>query len=149
MANVNVVYGCTGQRTMYMGMDLANLKPECALGERPPVDKDLALERKVYTVAELLSDVNRPAKPKQPKLSATDKQKEAYKKKLAEYPEKYRHYANATKFNLMLNMMMRDEVVDRNTKVKVGSDGRLKEVYVVKTKEAYRMFGNTYYGKNF
>jgi hypothetical protein len=143
----NVTTGSTGQRTMFMGLDLSNLKPECALGERAPIDKELTLDKKVYTVADLMTEVSRPQKPKKPKLNATEQQVANYKKKMAEYPEKYRLFSNATKFNLMFNMMLEEGVVTRNTKVKVGHDGRLKEVYVVKTKESYRMFGNTYYGK--
>lgn len=148
MPNVNVVYGSTGQRTMFMGMDLTcDMKVAHALGERPPLEKELTLDRTVYTVGELLQEVNRPQKPKPLKLGATEKQVETYNQKMAEYPEKYRMYANATKFNLMLHMMLDEGVVTRTTKVKVGYDGRLQEVYVVKTKEAYRMFGKTYYGK--
>jgi hypothetical protein len=51
------------------------------------------------------------------------------------------------KYDLILNMMLRDGVIDYDTKVKVGSEGRLREVYLVKEKEAYRIFGKTYYGK--
>lgn len=111
MPNVNVVYGCTGQRTMWMGFDLANLSPECALGERPPVEKEITLDKKVYVVGDLMeSDFG-------------------------------------LKYDLILNMMLRDGVIDYDTKVKVGSEGRLREVYLVKEKEAYRIFGKTYYGK--
>jgi len=43
--------------------------------------------------------------------------------------------------------MLRDGTVETDTVVQVGQNGRLKEVYVVKQKEAYRMFGKTFYGK--
>ena len=56
-------------------------------------------------------------------------------------------YRNAMKYDLILNIMLRDGVVDFDTKVKVGAEGRLCEVYLVKEKEAYRVFGTTYYGK--
>lgn len=111
MATVNVVYGCTGQRTMFMGMDLANLKPECALGETAPIDKEITLDKKVYLVGDLLR---------------------------SDYGLKY---------DLILRMMLKDGTIDYDTKVKVGSDGRLREVFLIKEKEAYRIFGKTYYGK--
>jgi hypothetical protein len=105
------VFGCTGKRTLYMGMDLANLQPECALGEISPIDKVITLDKKVYVVGDLMkSDFG-------------------------------------LKYDLILNMMLRDGVIDYDTKVKVGSEGRLREVYLVKEKEAYRIFGKTYYGK--
>lgn len=51
------------------------------------------------------------------------------------------------KYDLILRMMLADGVIDYDTKVKVGSEGRLREIYLVKEKEAYRIFGKTYYGK--
>jgi hypothetical protein len=100
-----------GDRAFYMGLDLGNLKPECALGEESPIMKEIALDKKVYIVSDLL-------------------------------------YSNfGLKYDLILNMMMADGVIDYDTKVKVGSEGRLREVYLVKEKEAYRIFGKTYYGK--
>lgn len=107
----NVTTGSTGERTMFMGFDLSNLKVEGALGETPMVDKDVKLDSKVYTVGKLLS---------------TD---------------------YGLKYDLILNMMMRDGTVDLSTKVQVGSNGRLREVMVVETKDAYRIWGKTYYGK--
>lgn len=107
----NVTTGSTGERTMFMGLDLSNLKVECALGERPPVEKELSRPNKKHVVRDLLqSDFG-------------------------------------LKFDLMLRMMMDEGVLDYDTKVEVASDGRLREVYVVKTKTAYRMFGKSYYGK--
>ena len=112
MANVNVVYGSTGERSMFMGMDLTcDMGVAHALGERPPVEKELTLSTKTYTVRDLL---------------------------MSEFGLKY---------DLLLRMMMKDNVVDYNSKVKVASDGRLREVFVMKTKEGHRMFGKTYYGK--
>ena len=109
---VNVVYGSTGQRSMFMGMDLScDMGVAHALGEKPVIDKDVTLEKKTYTVSELMR---------------------------SEFGLKY---------DLILNMMMRDGTIDHDTKVKVGSNGRLREVYLVKEKEAYRIFGKTYYGK--
>lgn len=100
-----------GDRAFYMGLDLGNLKPECALGESSPVEKEITLDKNVYIVSDLL-------------------------------------YSNfGLKYDLILNMMLRDGVIDYDTKVKVGSEGRLREVYLVKEKEAYRIFGKTYYGK--
>ena len=107
----NFVTGCTGERSIFMGMDLRNLKPECALGETPPIEKEITLDKKVYTVGDLMR---------------------------SDYGLKY---------DLILNMMMRDGTIDYDTKVKVGSDGRLREVFLVKEKEAYRIFGKSYYGK--
>lgn len=107
----NVVYGCTGERSMYMGMDLRNLKPECVLGETAPIDKEIKLDSKTYRVGDLMK---------------------------SEFGLKY---------DLILNMMMRDGTVDLSTKVQVGSNGRLREVFLVKEKEAYRIFGKTYHGK--
>jgi hypothetical protein len=100
-----------GDRAFYMGLDLGNLKPECALGESSPVEKEIALDKKVYVVGDLLqSDFG-------------------------------------LKYDLILRMMMQDGVIDYDTKVQVGSEGRLREVYLVTEKEAYRVFGKTYYGK--
>ena len=102
--------GVTGERSLWMGMDLRNLKPECALGEESPINKEIKLDKKTYTVSDLLnSNVG-------------------------------------LKYDLILRMMLKEGVVDYDTKVKVGSSGRLREVYLVKEKEAYRIFGNTYYG---
>lgn len=106
----NVTTGSTGERTMFMGFDLSNLKVECALGETPVVDKEVKLDSKVYTVGQLLSS------------------------------------NFGLKYDLILNMMMRDGTVKLDTKVKVGSNGRLREVYVVSQKQGYRIFGKTYYG---
>jgi hypothetical protein len=103
--------GVTGERSMYMGLDLRNLKPECALGEESPVFKEITLDKKVYTVSDLMT---------------------------SDYGLKY---------DLILNMMLRDGTIDYDTKVKVGSEGRLREVFLVKEKESYRIFGKTYYGK--
>jgi hypothetical protein len=111
MTTANVVYGSTGERSMFMGMDLSNLKPECALGETSPIDKEISLDKKVYVVRDLLQ---------------------------SDYGLKY---------DLILRMMMTDGVINYETKIQVGSDGRLREVYLVKEKEAYRIFGKTYYGK--
>jgi hypothetical protein len=100
-----------GDRAFYMGLDLGNLKPECALGETSPVEKEIVLGKKVYVVGDLLkSDFG-------------------------------------LKYDLILRMMMQDGVMDYDTKVQVGSEGRLREVYLVNEKEAYRLFGKTYYGK--
>lgn len=100
-----------GDRAFFMGLDLGNLKPECALGEESPVFKEITLDKKTYVVGDLLqSDFG-------------------------------------LKYDLLLRMMLADGVIDYDTKVKVGSEGRLREVYLVKEKEAYRIFGKTYYGK--
>lgn len=147
MANVNVVYGSTGQRSMFMGMDLTcEMGVAHALGERPPIEKDVVHQKGVYVVADLLREMNKPSKPKL-KENPTDKECVEFADKLNAYTEMYAQYSASVKYNLMLNMMMREGVVDRNTKVKVGSNGRLHEVYLVKAKEGYRMFGKTYYGK--
>lgn len=112
MATVNVVYGSTGQRTMFMGMDLScEMGVAHALGETPMIDKEIKLDTKKYVVRDLLQ---------------------------SDYGLKY---------DLILRMMMRDGVIDYDTKVQVGSVGRLREVFLVKEKEAYRLFGKTYYGK--
>jgi hypothetical protein len=111
MTTANVIYGSTGERSMFMGMDLSNLKPECALGETAPIDKEISLDKKVYVVRDLLQ---------------------------SDYGLKY---------DLILRMMINDGVINYETKIQVGSDGRLREVYLVKEKEAYRIFGKTYYGK--
>jgi len=112
MANVNVVYGSTGERSMFMGMDLTcDMGVAHALGERPPVEKELKRPSKKFTVRDLLMS------------------------------------EKGLSYDLMLRMMMDEGVVDYNTTVEVVSDGRLREVYNVKTKTAYRMFGKTYYGK--
>jgi len=107
----NVVYGSTGERSMFMGMDLTcDMKVSHALGERPVVDKEIQLGRENYKVGELLNS------------------------------------AIGLKYDLILRMMMRDGTIDYDTVVRVGYVGRLREVYVVKDKEAYRIFGKTYYG---
>lgn len=111
MATVNVVYGSTGQRSMFMGMDLScEMSVSHALGEKPVIDKDVTLDKEVYLVSQLLN---------------SDK---------------------GLKYDLILRMMMRDGVMDYDTKVRVGSNGRLREVFLVKEKQAYRIFGKTYYG---
>lgn len=107
----NVVYGCTGERSMFMGMDLRNLKPECVLGEAPVIDKEIKLGTKKYEVRDLL----------------------------------YSDFG--LKYDLILRMMLEEGVIDHDTIVQVGSEGRLREVYLVREKEAYRIFGKTYYGK--
>jgi hypothetical protein len=107
----NVVYGCTGERSMYMGMDLRNLTVECALGETPVIEKEINLDKKKYVVSDLL---------------------------MSDFGLKY---------DLILRMMLKDGVIKNSDKVQVGSDGRLREVFVCKTKEAYRIFGKTYHGK--
>ena len=100
-----------GDRVFYMGLDLGNLKPECALGEESPIMKEITLSSKSHVVGDLLkSDFG-------------------------------------LKYDLILRMMMQDGVMDYDTKVRVGSEGRLREVYLVKEKESYRLFGKTYYGK--
>jgi len=107
----NVVYGSTGERSMFMGMDLTcDFKVAHVLGERPVVDKEIIHEKSTHVVSDLLRDV------------------------------KY------MKYDLILRMMMKDGTIDYNTKVKVGYNGRLREVFLVKEKEAYRIFGKTYYG---
>lgn len=111
MATVNVVYGSTGQRTMFMGMDLScDMGVAHVLGEKPVIDKEIKLDREKYTVRELLNSTI------------------------------------GLKYDLILRMMMRDGTIDYDTKVLVGSNGRLREVYLVKEKQAYRIFGKTYYG---
>jgi len=105
------VYGSTGERSMFMGMDLTcDFKVSHALGERPVVDKEIQLGREKYKVGELLNS------------------------------------AIGLKYDLILRMMMRDGTIDYDTVVRVGYVGRLREVYVVKDEEAYRIFGKTYYG---
>lgn len=143
----NYVTGCTGERSIFMGMDLRNLKPECALGETPPIEKELLLGNTVYRVGDLLNAMSKPSQPKKPSETATKDQIKKYEKAMDVYYKKYDVYANANKFDLILNMMMRDGVIDYDTKIKVGSDGRLREVFLVKEKEAYRIFGKSYYGK--
>lgn len=106
----NVTTGSTGERTMFMGLDLSNLKQAHVLGETPVVDKDINLDKKEYTVSQLMSS------------------------------------DFGLKYDLILNMMLRDEVIKPTTKVKVGSNGRLREVYDIKAKQGYRIFGKTYYG---
>lgn len=107
----NVVYGSTGERTMFMGMDLTcDMKVSHALGERPVVDKEITHEKGTHVVSDLLRD------------------------------EKFIRY------DLILRMMMKDGTIDYDTKVKVGYNGRLREVFLVKEKEGYRIFGKTYYG---
>jgi len=117
---VNVVYGSTGQRSMWNGFDLTNLKPECALGEVAPIHKDIVHEKKKlngklrskFTVRELRED------------------------------ERW-----GIKYDLILDMMLRDGIIDEDSVVQVGSNGRLREVYLVKEKEAYRIFGKSYHGR--
>jgi hypothetical protein len=109
---VNLVYGSTGERSIFMGMDLTcDMGVAFALGEKPVIDKEIKRDKKKYTVGELQT---------------------------CDFGLKY---------DLMLNMMLRDGTVETDTVVQVGQNGRLKEVYVVKQKEAYRMFGKTFYGK--
>lgn len=107
----NVVYGSTGERSMFMGMDLTcDFRVAHALGETRLIDKEVPLSKKKYSVRDLLSsDVG-------------------------------------LKYDLILRMMMKDGTVDYDTSVKVGTNGRLREVYLVKEKEAYRIWGKTYYG---
>lgn len=112
MANVNVVYGSTGERSMFMGMDLTcDMGVAHALGEAPVIDKEIKLSTKKYEVRDLL----------------------------------YSEFG--LKYDLILRMMLKDGAIDHDTIVQVGSEGRLREVYLVKEKEAYRIFGKTYYGK--
>jgi hypothetical protein len=101
-----------GDRAFYMGLDLGNLKPECALGETSPIMKEVVYEKKLYTVHDLMYD-----------------------------------NTIGIKYDLILRTMLKDGVVDYDTKVQVGSNGRLREVYLVREKEGYRLFGKTYYGK--
>lgn len=108
---VNVTTGSTGQRSMFMGLDLSNLRAECALGETPVIEKEVALKSKVYTVSELLNN------------------------------------EVGLRFDLILRMMLDEGSVKESDKVKIGSNGRLLEVYVLRTKSSYRIFGKTYYGK--
>jgi|TARA_B110000046_G_scaffold73926_1_gene81794 hypothetical protein len=49
-------------------------------------------------------------------------------------------------YDLILRMMLKDGVITRQSKVKIGATGRLREVYDCKTQKAYRMWGKTYYG---
>jgi len=112
MPNVNVVYGSTGQRTMFMGMDLScEMRVSHALGERAPIHNVVTHEKGVHEVRDLLL------------------------------------YEKHIKYDLILRKMLEDGAIDHDTKVKVGSNGRLREVYLVKEKEAYRCFGTSYYGK--
>jgi hypothetical protein len=107
----NVVYGSTGERSMFMGMDLTcDFKVAHSLGERPVITKEVTLEKGTHVVRDLLRG------------------------------DKY------IKYDLVLRMMMKDGTIDYDTKVKVGSNGRLREVYLVKEKEAYRIFGKSYHG---
>lgn len=102
--------GVTGERSLWMGMDLRNLKPDCALGETSPVNQEIVLDKKVYVVGDLLqSDFG-------------------------------------LKYDLILRIMLKDGVIDYDSKIKVGSKGRLREVYVISDKQGYRIFGKTYYG---
>ena len=55
-------------------------------------------------------------------------------------------YEKHIKYDLILRKMLEEGVIDHDTKVRVGSNGRLREVYLVKEKEAYRCFGTSYYG---
>lgn len=107
----NVAYGSTGQRSMFMGMDLScEMGVAFALGEKPVIHKDVSLDTKKYSVRDLLNS------------------------------------NLGLKYDLILRMMLRDGTVDYDTVVRVGSNGRLREVYLVKEKCAYRIFGKTYYG---
>ena len=108
----NVVYGSTGERSMFMGMDLTcDFKVSHVLGERPVIDKEITHEKGTHVVRDLLRG------------------------------DKY------IKYDLILRMMMKDGTIDYDTKVKVGSTtGRLREVYLVKEKQGYRIFGKSYYG---
>lgn len=105
------IFGSTGQRTMAYGFDLSNLKPEFQLGDTPVVDREVVLDKKVYTVSDLMSS------------------------------------NVGLKFDLILNMMLRDGTVDFDTKVKVGHNGRMKDVHIIKSGETHRIWGKTYYGK--
>ena len=49
-------------------------------------------------------------------------------------------------YDLILRMMLKDGVVDHLSKVRIGSSGRTREVFVLGTKLAYRMWGKVYYG---
>jgi hypothetical protein len=107
----NVIYGSTGQRSMFMGMDLScDMKVAHALGETPVIDKEVSLEKGTYIVSDLLQS------------------------------------NKGLKYDLIIRMMLTDGVLDYDTKVKVGSNGRLREVFLVKEKTAYRIFGKTYHG---
>lgn len=55
-------------------------------------------------------------------------------------------YEKHIKYDLILRKMLEEGVIDHDTKVRVGSNGRVREVYLVKEKEAYRCFGTSYYG---
>jgi len=143
---VNVVYGSTGERSMFMGMDLTcDMKVSHALGERPVIDKEIAHEKKVYQVSELLREVSKPSKPKL-KKDPTCYDISRYEEQLEKYTDNIRLYSDSGKYNLILRMMMNDNIIKHTTKVKVGSNGRLREVYLVKEKQAYRIWGKTYYG---
>ena len=52
----------------------------------------------------------------------------------------------ALRVECVLGMMLKDGVITRQSKVKIGATGRLREVYDCKTQKAYRMWGKTYYG---
>ena len=143
---VNVVRGSTGQPTMFMGMDLTcDMGVAHALGEKPVVEKEIPHEKKVYRVSELLREVSKPSKPKI-KKDPTCYDIQHYEEQLEKYADKFRLYSDSGKYNLILRMMMNDNIIKHTTKVKVGSNGRLREVYLVKEKQAYRIWGKTYYG---
>tara|TARA_Y100000385_G_scaffold54771_1_gene52305 strand:- start:1324 stop:1704 length:381 start_codon:yes stop_codon:yes gene_type:complete len=103
--------GITGSFSMWNGLDLANLKTECGLGETPIVDKEVNRSKKKYLVSDLMSS------------------------------------DEGLKYDLILNIMLDDKVITMDSKVQIGFNGGLKEVYVCKEKSAYRIWRKTYYGK--
>lgn len=103
--------GSTGAYTLWNGLDLSNLRAECALGETPMIDKEINRSKKKHLVSDLLTS------------------------------------DEGLKYDLILNMMLGDGVIDYDSKVQIGFNGRLKEIYVCKDKDAYRIWGKTYYGK--
>ena len=44
------------------------------------------------------------------------------------------------KYDLILNIMLDDKVITMDSKVQIGFNGGLKEVYVCKEKSAYRIW---------
>ena len=103
--------GITGSFTLWNGLDLANLKTECSLGETPMVEKEVNRSKKKYLVSDLMSS------------------------------------DEGLKYDLILNIMLDDKVITMDSKVQIGFNGGLKEVYVCKEKTAYRIWRKTYYGK--
>lgn len=111
MTTVNVVFGSTGQRSMFQGLDLSSLRQECALGETPILDKEIQLSAKKYLVSDLLvKNVG-------------------------------------LKYDLILRMMLDRNIITEQTKVQIGCNGQLYEVYLCNEKEAYRIFRTKFYGK--